>query len=106
MSKSGSMENFYNRISCSTIVRTCKALHNIIQNSGQILVTRNVGRYKNNVLGCALCKSIISVSHKDHQILSSLSCDIPLDVISIDIRSPGAVTSKYNDKKYSPLVML
>ena len=51
------------------------------------------------VLGCAHCKLANATSHEDQQILQTLNSDIPFDVITINVHTPGDMPSKDGDVK-------
>lgn len=51
------------------------------------------------VSSCAHCKLTNASSHKSQQILKTLDCDTPFDIVSLDVWSPGNLSNKFGDTK-------
>jgi hypothetical protein len=51
------------------------------------------------VRGCAHCNLANATSHEQQSLLHTLSCDVPFDVVYLDIWSPGELPDKYGNVK-------
>ncbi len=53
----------------------------------------------NGVRSCMHCNLANATSHENQSLLNTLACDVPFDVIFLDIWSPGSMPDKYGTLK-------